>query len=458
MGEAPQKNRLVLCFDGTSNSFQANSGDTNIVKIYEMLDRETNDQYHYYQRSDPAGIGTYDAGSAVTNTRYWGAFSKAWSSLKATLDEGFAFSFAEHVIGGYKFLMRYYANGDDVYIFGFSRGAYTARVLAEMIDDIGLLSRGNEEHVSFAWYKWSDYARAGYQDKDREYIEKYKKTFCRKDVKVHFLGLFDCVNSVANLEVPLFRKATPYTRRRPATHIRHAVSIHERRAKFKPTLFMFTEERGGDEATFEERWFAGNHGDVGGGWAIAEDAYGLSEISLKWMVDEVRKVQPSPQNSHLIWHETDLADSKKGLNGMEDRVRQILDGLDSGKAQHLGLIKHDLLVRGGGEKSWSKRRFWWFLEMLWLAHFEWDGKEWKQPWSPNIGSLRDIPDLPHEVIIDETVELLLKTGVLKKSEGPFFGPKPWRGYPYRGLWNLWGLVGMRKLGPKPATREGGPRA
>ena len=53
MGEATQKNRLVLCFDGTSNSFQANSGDTNIVKIYEMLNRETNDQYHYYQRKFP---------------------------------------------------------------------------------------------------------------------------------------------------------------------------------------------------------------------------------------------------------------------------------------------------------------------------------------------------------------------------------------------------------------------
>jgi uncharacterized protein (DUF2235 family) len=50
MGDAPQRNRLVLCFDGTSNRFQANSADTNIVKIYEMLDRESNNQYHYYQR------------------------------------------------------------------------------------------------------------------------------------------------------------------------------------------------------------------------------------------------------------------------------------------------------------------------------------------------------------------------------------------------------------------------
>lgn len=199
--------------------------------------------------------------------------------------------------------MRYYANGDDIYIFGFSRGAYTARVLAEMIHDIGLLSRGNEEHVSFAWYQWSDYCRAGYQDKDWQYIQAYKRTFCRKDVKVHFLGLFDCVNSVANLEVPLFRRLSPYIRRPPATHIRHAVSIHERRAKFKPTLFLFAEQRHGGPADLKERWFAGNHGDVGGGWPTATGAYALSEIALKWMVDEVRKIQPSPQvGDHFRLH------------------------------------------------------------------------------------------------------------------------------------------------------------
>jgi len=60
-------------------------------------------------------------------------------------------SFGAHVMGGYKFLMRYYMPGDDIYMFGFSRGAYTARFLAEMLDHIGLLSAGNEEMCHFAW-------------------------------------------------------------------------------------------------------------------------------------------------------------------------------------------------------------------------------------------------------------------------------------------------------------------
>jgi hypothetical protein len=71
-----------------------------------------------------------------------------------------------------------------------------------------------------------------------------------------------------------------------------------------------------------------------------------------------------------------------------------------------------------------------------------------QPWSPNIGGLRDIPD---GVTIDGSIDLLVKTGVLSESERPFFGEKPYRGYPYRGIWNLWGLIGRREPMAKPAT-------
>jgi len=70
-----------------------------------------------------------------------------------------------------------------------------------------------------------------------EYMQNFKETFCRTKVKVHFLGLFDCVNSVGQFEIPLFRKSFKYVSTSPATHIRHAVSINERRLKFKPALF-----------------------------------------------------------------------------------------------------------------------------------------------------------------------------------------------------------------------------
>jgi uncharacterized protein (DUF2235 family) len=383
----PKKiNRLVLCFDGTGNNFTATEVDTNIVKIYEMLDRETDDQYHYYQ----PGIGTFTSG-AITNTTNngWYANTKQW--IDETRDEMFAGSFVDHVIGGYRFLLRYYTPGDKVYIFGFSRGAYTARFLAEMIDNIGLLSKGNEEMIRFAWQAFSDYQQLGgkfngtkvstasKEDDDVDaydaaadcafpedrhlykssthvangtsdkavkpwtgdpsqnpaalykkhgagvdknmspkqraklYMDIFRSTFCRKGVKVYFLGLFDCVNSVAAFDV--HKNSTPYMPKAPARHVRHAVSVHERRANFKPSLFLLNKEQTEDPdyakklgiESLKEIWFAGNHGDVGGGWPLEtvdsqESDYLLSDVALKWMVAEVRLVDERKN----VWSRTTL--------------------------------------------------------------------------------------------------------------------------------------------------------
>jgi uncharacterized protein (DUF2235 family) len=127
---------LVLCFDGTNNEYAATN--TNVVKMYAMLDRTQDDQLTYYQ----PGIGTF-APPGV-----WGRV-KRWFVTR--LDLAIAWLLEEHVSDGYKFLMRYYRPGDRIYIFGFSRGAYTARVLAAMLHKVGLLTQGNEEMVPFAW-------------------------------------------------------------------------------------------------------------------------------------------------------------------------------------------------------------------------------------------------------------------------------------------------------------------
>lgn len=79
--------------------------------------------------------------STVARVKSWYMKSK---------DSAVGSSFDQHVVGGYRFLMRFYNPGDEIYIFGFSRGAYIARFLAEMLDYVGLLSHGNEEMVGFA--------------------------------------------------------------------------------------------------------------------------------------------------------------------------------------------------------------------------------------------------------------------------------------------------------------------
>jgi uncharacterized protein (DUF2235 family) len=126
---------LGLCFDGTNNQYTADN--TNVVKIYAMLDRSRTDQLSYYQ----PGIGTMSPPGMYGKIKQW---------LITKVDLALAILLDNHVKDGYRFLMRYYQPGDRIFIFGFSRGAYTARVMAGMIHKVGLLSAGNEELIHHA--------------------------------------------------------------------------------------------------------------------------------------------------------------------------------------------------------------------------------------------------------------------------------------------------------------------
>lgn len=221
--------------------------------------------------------------------------------MNSSVDKAVGTSFVHHVLAGYQFLMRYYSPGNQVYIFGFSRGAYTARFLAEMVHGIGLLSKGNEEMVHFAWTTFSDYqslpSGTDYEKKKKEekkvHMDDFNKTFCRPDVNIYFLGLFDCVNSVGQFEIPLFRKSSPIVPKPPATYVRHAVSINERRLKFKPALFQLQDAKRSEDPGLKEMWFSGNHGDVGGGWGSEgkpEAKRLLSDIPLEWMISEIEQL------------------------------------------------------------------------------------------------------------------------------------------------------------------------
>lgn len=238
--EPPRPTRkLVLCFDGTGNKFRGDDSDSNILKIFRCLDREAGDQYHYYQ----PGIGTYIVSTSLSHTSV-GARVRSWY-LKAK-DSAIGSSFDQHVVGGYRFLMRFYNPGDDIYFFGFSRGAYVARFLAEMIDYVGLLSHGNEEMVVFAWKAFSQWQSRNHDESSEgrekrhemyQFMKGFRETFSRPVKRIRFLGLFDTVNSVPRFETAWMQRSKfPYTARSSAKVIRHCVSIDERRAKFRQDL------------------------------------------------------------------------------------------------------------------------------------------------------------------------------------------------------------------------------
>ncbi|OHW96444.1 short chain dehydrogenase reductase family protein [Colletotrichum incanum] len=240
------RRKLILCFDGTGNKFRGDDSDSNILKIFRMLDSSADDQFHYYQ----PGIGTYVVSENLTHN---GVRAKCKSWYQMAKDSAVGSSFDQHVVGGYRFLMRYYSPGDDIYMFGFSRGAYVARFLAEMLDFVGLLLHGNEEMVAFAWSSFSQWqcrrtnsTPEGKEEREKMYqfLKGFRETFSRPIRRIRFLGLFDTVNSVPRFETAWMQRSKfPYTARSSAKVIRHAVSIDERRAKFRQDLIYQEPEK-----------------------------------------------------------------------------------------------------------------------------------------------------------------------------------------------------------------------
>ncbi|KAG8945469.1 hypothetical protein FRC04_000754 [Tulasnella sp. 424] len=297
---------LVLCFDGTGNRFEHDK-NSNVVLLFQMLKRDNPEhQLVYYQ----TGIGTY----APT-----GFMSAIGAQVARALDEAFAWYLEDHVLGGYKFLMETYRAGDKICLFGFSRGAYTARALAAMLYRVGLLPTCNSEQIPFAYKIFKE---SGKEDKifkenpddSRGYLSKnFRSTFSRK-VTVEFVGLWDTVESVG-----FFPRHLPNTDKNPIVkHVRHALSLDERRAKFK-AAYWETSHKGStivthakkdqqgidaDQRTVEEVWFAGGHGDVGGGWEAYRVKAQLSRIPLRWIVRE------ATEWSSILWDEKFLGDFK----------------------------------------------------------------------------------------------------------------------------------------------------
>lgn len=203
-----------------------------------MLDRHNPNQIHYYQ----PGIGTNTSSIWESHDAHSSVIKRWYSRAK---DAAFGSTFDDHVMAGYRFLMRFYYPGDVIYMFGFSRGAYVARILSEMLDHVGLLEAGNEGKVPYVWSVFAKWGRCSIcrqaSQKERDEIYRYMKalreTFCRPVSQVRFLGLFDTVNSIPRFEIYRSKLPLSCATRTSAKNIRHALSIDEHRAKFREEPF-----------------------------------------------------------------------------------------------------------------------------------------------------------------------------------------------------------------------------
>mgnify|MGYP002064939517 FL=1 len=285
---------IVLCMDGTWNKpgqkDQGKETETNVLKLYEAL-ADLPAQIRKYL----PGVGT-DPGEKVSGGAFgWGLF--------------------DQIKNGYRFLRENFAPGDRIYIFGFSRGAYSARSLAGMILRCGVIRKDVEDvkipglvadlvttqqdgnlkvdvtDKAFAMYKH------GYEEENREDVAQFKREYCN-DATVRLVGVWDTVGALGipdEFFIPALRKIdkaidanlygfldTDLSPRVEAAY--HAVAIDEQRKPFLPTLW--TDARGAAPrvnaagSKVEQVWFVGAHSNVGGGYADS----GLSDIALKWMI------------------------------------------------------------------------------------------------------------------------------------------------------------------------------
>jgi uncharacterized protein (DUF2235 family) len=267
---------IILCCDGTNNEF--GKENTSVVRLIQAVDRDPLKQHVYY---DP-GVGTLPEPSV-------------WSALGKWLSKVFGLAFGGGIFWkteeAYSYLMDFWEPGDRVYLFGFSRGAYTARLLAAVLHQLGLLPRGNYNLVPYVMRLFK--ALHGEQSAEAVHgyfslCNEFRWSFARyvpespsdRRFRIHFLGLWDTVSSVGWVWDP---PAYPFTAKNPSVDvIRHAVSIDERRAFFRQNLMR----QARPDQDLLQMWFPGVHSDVGGGYP--EDQGGLWRAPFSWMLNEAK--------------------------------------------------------------------------------------------------------------------------------------------------------------------------
>lgn len=260
---------IVICCDGTGNRYGENN--TNVVKIFERIRRD--EPAPAQKRSDAAQIGYYDPGIG-TFSAYGQSAGLFRRKLGKILGQAFGYGLRKNLADAMLYLMRHYEPGDAIYLFGFSRGAYTVRVLADIILKIGILQEGNGNLMPYVFEMYFNRKK----ELKQETIDGFSQAFCKKPDKIKFIGVFDTVSSLGRLLSRNYRHLSGEIRP-DVDNAFHAVAIDEKRKKFPVSLFRPAEDAPLSQ-TLKEVWFAGVHSDVGGYYPKR----GLSDITLEWML------------------------------------------------------------------------------------------------------------------------------------------------------------------------------
>ncbi len=266
--------RLVVCCDGTWNVPDRKDGDkvspSNVVHMALAAaprDARGVEQRVYYQK----GVGT-----------------GVWDRVRGG---AFGWGLSQNILDAYRFVVERFEPGDELFLFGFSRGAYTARSLGGLIRNSGIVRRDRQDQIVPAY---NLYRRRGQASHPTEFeAALFRKTYAH-ETRIRFIGVWDTVGA---LGIPVGIPWLPVSwlqsiNQRWAFHdvklssyvdfAYHAVAVDERRPQFVPTLWE--QQPHAEAQTMEQVWFAGVHTNVGGGY---QDA-GLSDITFLWMKEKAQ--------------------------------------------------------------------------------------------------------------------------------------------------------------------------
>ncbi len=252
--------RLIICCDGTWDA-PVKAVVTNVVKVarsIESRDSDGIDQVVFYDW----GVGTGDRLNQISG----GAFGKG-------LDR--------NIQDAYRFLVYNYNSDDEVYLFGFSRGAYTVRSLIGLIRNCGLLKKVYADKIAYAYDMYRSRSKPDVKEA-REFRNKFSN-----EITIKFLGVWDTVGALG-IPLGILKRINEKKYSFHDTRISgivenayHALAIDERRKPFAPTIWKTKKRR----KNVEQTWFVGVHSDIGGGYPES----GLSDKTLKWMVEKAGK-------------------------------------------------------------------------------------------------------------------------------------------------------------------------
>ncbi|KAF9482421.1 hypothetical protein BDN70DRAFT_968333 [Pholiota conissans] len=334
--------RLIICCDGTWQDGLSSKQDeyTNVLRMARAVDYEDQryqppiPQIVFYQ----SGVGTDD-----------NFHSKYVDGTRSVL-----IILAEKVEDAYGFIAHNYNPGDEIFLFGFSRGAYTARMVAMFIGEIGVLDRRDMNNFADIFIgfqklgeaegeadrriapsekaelekKLAPWRKAGAAGKLRADIDRDKFT-------VKCLGVWDTVGALG-----LPKEFTPFTAKTArlfgfhdqklgehVEHAFHAMGLHELRSDFNVNKFIQTDASKVKKQVLKQCWFAGCHTDIGGGY----EHHDLSDISLTWMAGQIEgllSLDFAYLTSHMEpveeWGKQQPHDSATGVFFLADKTEREL--------------------------------------------------------------------------------------------------------------------------------------